>query len=178
MGHNKVGKVAISVYNISESKLPLVISENRNLFKLFFSDVGLLTSRYSNQVKMAILSKAGFINNGAFFENVVAQELLSKGYKEYYLNSKKQGELDFVIERDGVVVPLEIKSGKDYKRHSALNNVLENAEYGIKEAYIFSGGNIEVSGAKIYYPIYMIMFLDQMKLERTIYKLDLIGLQG
>lgn len=76
-----------------------------------------------------------------------------------------------MIERDGVVVPLEIKSGKDYKRHSALNNVLENAEYGIKEAYIFSGENIEVSGAKIYYPIYMIMFLDQMKLERTIYKL-------
>lgn len=68
MGHNKVGKVAISVYNISESKLPLVISENRNLFKLFFSDVGLLTSRYSNQVKMAILSKAGFINNGAFLK--------------------------------------------------------------------------------------------------------------
>ena len=169
--------VAIPVYNVSEPKLPLVISENRNLFKLFFSDVGLLTSRYSNQVKMAILSNAGFINNGALFENVVAQELLSKGYKEYYFNSKKQGELDFVIERDGVVVPLEIKSGKDYKRHSALNNVLENAEYGIKEAYIFFEGNIEVSGAKIYYPIYMIMFLDQMKLERTIYKLDLTGLQ-
>lgn len=48
--------VAIPVYNISEPKLPLVISENRNLFKLFFSDVGLLTSRYSNQVKMSILN--------------------------------------------------------------------------------------------------------------------------
>lgn len=92
--------VAIPVYNISEPKLPLVISENRNLFKLFFSDVGLLTSRYSNQVKMSILNKDKAINNGALFENVVAQELLAKGHKEYYFNSKKQGELDFVIELD------------------------------------------------------------------------------
>lgn len=81
--------VAIPVYNISEPKLPLVISENRNLFKLFFSDVGLLTSRYSDQVKMAILNKEKSINNGALFENVVSQELLSKGHKEYYFNSKK-----------------------------------------------------------------------------------------
>ena len=69
---------------------------------------------------MSILNKDKAINNGALFENVVAQELLAKGHKEYYFNSKKQGELDFVIELDGKVVPLEIKSGKDYKRHSAL----------------------------------------------------------
>ena len=126
--------VAIPVYNISEPKLPLVISENRNLFKLFFSDVGLLTSRYSDQVKMAILNKEKSINNGALFENVVSQELLSKGHKEYYFNSKKQGELDFVIELNGKVVPLEIKSGKDYKRHSALCNVLADENYGIEYA--------------------------------------------
>lgn len=129
--------VAIPVYNISEPKLPLVISENRNLFKLFFSDVGLLTSRYSDQVKMAILNKEKSINNGALFENVVSQELLSKGHKEYYFNSKKQGELDFVIELNGKVVPLEIKSGKDYKRHSALCNVLADENYGIEYAYVF-----------------------------------------
>ena len=82
--------VAIPVYNISEPKLPLIISENRNLFKLFFSDVGLLTSCYSNQVKLAILNKEKAINNGALFENVVAQELLAKRHKEYYFNSKQQ----------------------------------------------------------------------------------------
>ena len=96
----KILSIAIPVYNISEPKLPLVISENRNLFKLFFSDLGLLTSRYSNQVKMSILNKDKAINNGALFENVVGQELLAKGHKEYYFNSKKQGELDFVIELD------------------------------------------------------------------------------
>ena len=168
--------VAIPVYNISEPKLPLIISENRNLFKLFFSDVGLLTSCYSNQVKLAILNKEKAINNGALFENVAAQELLAKGHKEYYFNSKQQGELDFVIELDGKVVPLEIKSGKDYKRHSALNNVLKNENYKIKEAYILSEGNIEIEGKRVYMPIYMIMFLENTELTNTIYKIDLDGL--
>lgn len=168
--------VAIPVYNVREPKIPLVISENRNLFKLFFSDVGLLTSNYSNQVKIALLNKEKDINNGALFENVVAQELLCKGHKLYYFNSKKQGELDFVLELGGKVVPLEIKSGKDYKRHSALNNVLGTAEYEIDEAYIFSEGNVEVDGRKIYMPIYMIMFLDDVYMKDTIYKIDLSGL--
>lgn len=168
--------VAIPVYNVSEPKVPLIISENRNLFKLFFSDVGLLTSHYSNEVKIALLNKEKDINNGALFENVVAQELLSKGHKLYYFNSKKQGELDFVLELSGKVVPLEIKSGKDYKRHSALNNVLSNTEYGIEEAYVFSEGNVEVVEKRIYMPIYMIMFLEDRPLENTVYKLDLKGL--
>lgn len=168
--------VAIPVYNVSEPKLPLVISENRNLFKLFFSDVGLLTSNYSNQVKIALLNKEKDINNGALFENVVAQELLCKGHKLYYFNSKKQGELDFVLELSGKVVPLEIKSGKDYKRHSALTNVLNTTEYEIDEAYIFSEGNIEIDGKKIYMPIYMIMFLDDVQMDKTVYTLDLAGL--
>lgn len=168
--------VAIPVYNVSEPKLPLVISENRNLFKLFFSDVGLLTSNYSNQVKIALLNKEKDINNGALFENVVAQELLCKGHKLYYFNSKKQGELDFVLELSGKVVPLEIKSGKDYKRHSALTNVLNTTEYEIDEAYIFSEGNIEIDGKKIYIPIYMIMFLDDVQMDKTVYTLDLAGL--
>ena len=168
--------VAIPVYNVREPKVPLVISENRNLFKLFFSDVGLLTSNYSNQVKIALLNKEKDINNGALFENVVAQELLCKGHKLYYVNGKKQGELDFVLELAGKVVPLEIKSGKDYKRHSALNNVLRTAEYEIDEAYVFSEGNIEVNSKKVYMPIYMIMFLDDVYMKDTIYKLDLGGL--
>ena len=153
-----------------------MINENRNLFKLFFSDVGLLTSCYSNQVKISILNKDRSINNGALFENVVAQELLTKGHREYYFNSKKQVELDFVVELDGKAVPLEIKSGKDYKRHSALNNVLKNADYNISEAYIFSEGNIEVNDKRVYMPIYMIMFLDNTKLDNTIYRLDIAGL--
>ena len=81
--------VVIPVYNVSEPKLPLMISKNRNLFKLFMSDVGLLTNMYSDYVKMAILNHESSINNGALFENVVAQELNSKGFSVYYYNGKK-----------------------------------------------------------------------------------------
>lgn len=167
---------AIPVYNVDEPKLPLVTGEKRNLFKLFMSDVGLLTNSYSASVKMDILNHRKDINNGALFENAVAQELLLHGFKEYYFNNKKQGELDFVIELDGRVTPLEIKSGKDYKRHSALNNVLENENYAMEEAYIFSEGNVEVNGRLIYMPIYMIMFLKDTEAENLIYKIDLSGL--
>ena len=168
--------VVIPVYNVSEPKLPLMISKNRNLFKLFMSDVGLLTNMYSDYVKMAILNHESSINNGALFENVVAQELNSKGFSVYYYNGKKMGELDFVIELDGEILPLEIKSGKDYKRHSALNNVLSTENYNIKKALVFSQGNVEVKDKRIYLPIYMIMFLKNKKLNNSVYKIDLNGL--
>lgn len=167
---------ALPVYNVSEPKLPLKISENRSLFKLFLSDVGLLTSLYSTSVKIKILQKDASINNGALFENAVAQELVSRGFSVYYFNSKKQGEVDLLIELDGSVCPIEIKSGKDYKKHSALENILADENYEIRQAYIFSNSNVETAGKKIYLPIYMTMFLEEKALPNPIYKLDLRGL--
>lgn len=168
--------VAIPVYNLNEPKLPFILNENRSLFKLFFSDVGLLTSQYSLQTKMAILNKEQSINNGSLFENAVAQELLSKGFKLYYFNSKKQGELDFLIELNGKVLPIEVKSGKDYKKHSALNNVMDDLNYDIHEAYILNQNNIEIKDKLIYLPIYMLMFIENDEIKNPIYKLDLKGL--
>ncbi|MGX8833445.1 ATP-binding protein [Amedibacillus sp. YH-ame6] len=168
--------VALPVYNIQEPKLPLMLSENRSLFKLFYSDVGILTSQYADSVKMKILKKEQGINNGSLFENVVAQELTTHQIHPYYFNSKKQGELDFVIELDGKVVPIELKSGKDYKRHSALCNVLSTSEYQIDKAYILSNYNVKVEDRKIYMPIYMVLFLENSTLNTSIYKLDLTGI--
>lgn len=168
--------VAIPVYNLNEPKLPFILNENRSLFKLFFSDVGLLTSQYSLQTKMAILNKEQSINNGSLFENAVAQELLSKGFKLYYFNSKKQGELDFLIELNGEVLPIEVKSGKDYKKHSALNNVMNDLNYDIPEAYILNQNNIEIKDKLIYLPIYMLMFIENDEIKNPVYKLDLKGL--
>lgn len=167
---------ALPVYNVSEPKLPLRISENRSLFKLFFSDVGILTSLYSTEVKIKILQKDTAINNGALFENAVAQELVSKAFQVYYFNSKKQGEVDLLIEMNGAACPIEVKSGKDYKKHSALENILSDEGYDIPCAYILSNGNVEVIGKKVYLPIYMVMFMEQKMLENPIYKLDLRGL--
>ena len=168
--------VALPVYNVKEPKLPLKMNENRSLFKLFFSDVGLLTSQYSNDTKIKILTKEPGINNGALFENIVAQELVSKGLQVYYFSSKKQGEVDFVIERNGTVCPIEVKSGKDYKRHSALENILSDGNYKISEAIILSNANVEVIGKRVYLPVYMIMFFEDVPLQNSIYKLDLTGI--
>lgn len=103
-------------------------------------------------------------------------ELFSHQKAVYYYNSKKLGELDFVIEVDGEVLPIEIKSGKDYKKHSALNNVLGIDEYVIKEAFIFSNHNVEVDEKKVYLPVYMIMFVENIKLENSVYKINLQGI--
>lgn len=95
-------------------------------------------------------------NYGAIFENAVAQEFSAHGFDNlYYFNSKKQGEVDFVIEYKGEVLPIEVKLGKDYKRHSALDNLLTNENYDIKEAYILCNGNVERTGKRLYLPIYV-----------------------
>ena len=120
----------------------------------------MLTTLYGKTTKIQLLSKNQDINNGALYENAVAQELKSHGFKLYYYNSKKLGELDFVIEYKGKILPIEVKSGKSYQRHSALNNVMDISNYSIEEGFIFSNYNVKVKGKLIYYPIYMIMFLE------------------
>lgn len=153
--------VAIATYNVTEPVLPLSLNEKASLFKLFLSDVGLLTTMYGKATKLKIVNGAAGINKGGIFENVVAQELTAHGYASYYYVSKKFGELDFVLEHDGHALPVEVKSGKDYTRHSALDNVLNVEEYGISEALVFSSANISVDGKVVYYPVYMAMFLSE-----------------
>lgn len=153
--------VAIATYNVTEPVLPLSLNEKASLFKLFLSDVGLLTTMYGKATKLKIVNGEAGINKGGIFENVVAQELTAHGYASYYYVSKKFGELDFVLEHDGLVLPVEVKSGKDYTRHSALDNVLNVEEYGISEAFVFSSANISVDGKVVYYPVYMTMFLSE-----------------
>ena len=151
--------VALGVFNTTEPTVPLLLNEKSTLFKLYLSDVGLLTTIYGKACKLKIVSKEKDINKGAVYENVVAQELHAHGYPLYYYNSKKKGELDFVVEHVGQALPIEVKSGKDYEKHSALDNVMAVEEYGIREAYVFTNDNVKVDGRLTYYPIYMVMFL-------------------
>ncbi len=170
--------VALPVYSVAEPTIPLLLSRSTNLFKLFLSDVGLLASMYMNDIQIKILRREKDINFGAVYENAAAQELKAHGFTLYYFNSKKQGELDFVIERDGEVLPIEIKSGKDYTKHTALNNVLSNPHYKIPEAYVFYNGNVKKQDKITYYPIYMLTFICKKELpEEMIYKIDLTNLQ-
>lgn len=160
--------VALPSYNVSEPKVPLLLNEKSSLFKLFLSDVGMLTSLYGRATKMQLLSNDQNINYGAIYENVVAQELKAHGFKLYYFNSRKTGELDFVIEYNGEILPIEVKSGKDYNRHSALNNVMNISNYSVKEAFVLSNYNVSVVGKITYYPIYMLMFIrnDDIKMPK------------
>ena len=157
--------VALGVFNTTEPTIPLMLNEKSALFKLFISDVGLLTTIYGKSCKLKIVNKEGDINKGAVFENVVAQELHAHGYPLYYYNSKKLGEIDFIVEQNGKSLPIEVKSGKAYNKHSALNNLLDVKEYGIEEAFIFTNDNFKIDGKLNYLPIYMVMFLKDEPME-------------
>lgn len=165
--------VALPTYCADEPKSPLMLSKSRNLFKLFHCDVGLLASMYmDNNLQIKILNKDKDINFGAIYENAVAQELVSKGFDLYYYKNNKLGEIDFLIENKGEIIPFEVKSGKTYKRHNALDNLLVS-DYNISKAYILCNKNVEGNGKKIYLPIYMIMFFEKDKMQDMYYKFDL-----
>lgn len=157
--------VALPVYNVTEPRLPIEINKKSNLFKLFLSDIGLLSSLYGKTTQIAILNSDNSLNCGAIYENVVAQELSTHGFKGYYFNSHKQGELDFVIEYNDYVCPIEVKSGKDYTKHSALDNVIANKNYNVKKAFVLSNSNVSQNEKITYLPIYMIMFFDNDSVE-------------
>lgn len=168
--------VALPVYNITEPKAPLLFSRSRNLFKLFQSDVGLLSAQYADGIQQRIIDGYPNINFGAVYENVIAQELIAHGLTPYYYNNKKRGEVDFIIELDGDIIPIEVKSGKDYTSHRALTNLMSDKNSLLNKAIVFSNANIKVENKTIYAPIYMSMFLQKNNNSPTHYKVDLTGL--
>lgn len=169
--------VALPVYNAEEPQSPLLLARSRNLFKLFQSDIGLLAAQYAAGIQLRIIQGEADINYGAIYENAVAQELVAHGIPPYYYNNKKRGELDFMIELGGQVLPVEVKSGKAYTAHSALNNVLSCDAYRIPEAIVFNNDNLRTAGRIIYAPIYMVMFIQQDDSAPAYYKIDLSALK-
>ena len=170
--------VALPVFCVKEPVAPLLLNKSANLFKLFLADVGLLAAMYMDGIQLKVLNREKDINFGSVHENAAAQELKAHGYELYYFNSSKQGELDFVVEKEGAALPIEIKSGKDYTRHVALDNVMNNKDYAIPGAYVFQNDNVSVSGKIVYLPMYMLMFLHkEPDTTPQIYKLDLEALK-
>lgn len=155
--------VGLFVHNVDNPVYPLLASKERTLFKLFLCDVGLLTYKLYNGNQISILNGDSTLNYGAVFEAVVAQELKSHGFELFYNSDKKRGEIDFLIEKDNAVIPLEVKSGKDYKRHSALSQLMANNSFNYKEGFVLCNGNVKTEGKTIYLPIYMIDFIQSTK---------------
>ncbi len=172
--------VAIPTYNVEAPTMPLLLNKQRNLFKLFLNDVGLLAAMFGSDIQIRLLANDMNVNYGAAFENLVAQELYAHGFALdhdlYYYNSKKQGELDFVVEYRGEVLPIEVKSGKDYERHRALSNIMQNEEYAIPRAFVFCNDNVEVKGKLVYLPVYMLMCFSSESHDDLVYRFDATGL--
>lgn len=153
--------IALNVQAISNPVFPLIESAGKNLLKLYLNDVGLLTGiLYGNNIR-AVLDDEKSINLGSVYETVVASELIAHGYKLFYYDNRSKGEVDYLIDdyESLSVVPIEVKSGKDYTIHSALNNFTQNEDYHIKKAFVVSNERkIIQKGKIIYIPIYYIMF--------------------
>lgn len=153
--------ISLDVKAISQPSYPLVQNAGKNLLKLYLNDVGLLTNiLYRNNIK-PVMDDASSVNLGSVYETVVAQELKAHGFSLYYYDNKQNGEVDYLIDHydNLTVLPLEIKSGKDYKTHSALNKLLSIENYQIKQAYVLSNEReVSVKDGIIYIPIYYIMF--------------------
>ncbi len=160
--------VALAVQAISNPTFPLIESESKNLLKLYMSDVGLLTCILYGININAILKDERSVNLGAVYESIVAQELHAHGFTLHYYDNKQKGEVDYLIDdfQHLAVLPLEIKSGKDYTIHSALDKFLNTPEYHIHEAVVLSNEQKVFKERGItYLPIYYCMFFQKDKEE-------------
>ena len=156
--------VALPSYVVDEPVVPLTLSKKSNLFKLFMNDVGLLSATYMDVIQLRILNGETDINFGSVYENAVAQELSAHGFPLFYYASREHGEVDFVVERMGKVLPVEVKSGKHYQRHRALNRLMGVPDYAIPEAIVYDDSAHKVESPVYYAPVYMAMFLEHEQL--------------
>ena len=159
---------ALEVSAISNPKYPLAESAHKNLMKLYLNDVGLLTMLlYKNSIR-PVISDEDSVNLGSVYECVVAQELKAHGHKLFYYDNKQRGEVDFLIDdySSTTILPIEVKSGKDYTRHSAMNNLLKVRDYDIASGLVLSNSReIKTVGNVSYMPVYYVMFIDANAVE-------------
>ena len=157
--------IALGVQAVSNPVFPLIQSSGKNLIKLYLNDVGILSGiLYGNNIR-AILSDQRCINLGSVYESAVAGELLAHGFKLFYYDNRNKGEVDFLIgDYESLsAVPIEVKSGKDYTVHSALNAFVSNDDYHVERAFVVSNDRAVTQKGKItYIPIYYIMFFDNL----------------
>ena len=155
--------ISLSVHAISNPHFPLSESLQKNLLKLYLNDVGLLTGLlYRNNIR-PVLDDVCSINLGSVYESVVAQELRAHGHKLFYYDNRKQGEVDYLVDDHSSMAPhpIEVKSGKDYTIHSALNNLMKNPDYHILSSTVISNEReVHQDGNITYMPVYFVMFME------------------
>ena len=154
--------IALPVQAISNPVFPLIESSGKNLLKLYMNDVGILSGiLYGNNIR-AVLDDERSVNLGSVYESVVASELVAHGHRLFYYDNRSKGEVDYLIDDYDTlsVVPIEVKSGKDYTIHSALNTFVSNEDYHTKRAFVLSNERlVRQKGKIVYIPVYYVMFM-------------------
>ena len=161
--------IAIASNAISNPKYPLAESQQKNLLKLYMNDVGMLSSRLYQYNVRPVLNDIAGINLGSLYESAVAQELKAHYNKLFYYDNKQKGEVDFLVDDSSTmsVLPVEVKSGKDYMVHSALNNLMAVPDYHMASSIVFSNDReVRTKGNILYLPIYYVMFMENRMPER------------
>ncbi len=156
-------KIAHTVYHTAGNGLPLGAEMNPKKFKVFFIDIALHQALLGLETKSWLLEPhAAFVNKGAIVESFIAQEILSylpadHAQQLYYWHREvraSQAEVDFIIEKEGKVAPVEVKSGKS-GRLKSLKMFLDfhpNSSFGIQ----FSAQNYSVFENIRSYPLYAV----------------------
>ena len=143
--------------NVSTPTFPLAAYDNSDYFKAYMSDTGLLTALYGFDLKKSIITNTltGPMKGG-LYENFVALQLISKdSHLHYYKAQNGDVEIEFLIEREGQVIPVEVKAGNSSSK--SLNSVLKRED--IPFGYKLISGNTGSIEKKISLPLYMSMFL-------------------
>ncbi len=156
--------IAIDVHSISNPRYPLSESVHKNLLKLYLNDVGILTGRLYEHNITPVMKDERSINLGSVYESVVAQELKAHGHELFYYDNTKKGEVDYLVNNvaETTVLPIEVKSGKDYTSHKALDKFLDNEEYNIHAGIVLNNEREVYTKDKItYMPIYYIMCIEK-----------------
>ena len=169
--------VALPCYNVTEPQTPLKLNEKHSLFKLFMNDVGLLCAACMENVQYDLLNGDLNVNLGSILENIVAQQLKANGYDLYYFDTKKYGEVDFVVSGGIHTRLIEVKSGNDYKKHNALDRIRSVSEWTFRDSIVLCKGNLEAGKDIVYLPWYMMIFVcPDTPPQGLIYQVDLSAL--
>ena len=149
-------EIVNSCYNIREPYLPLMANAKDDQFKLYINDTGLLCCMYGFETKLAVLNDTLKGNaRGGIYENVISECLLKRGYTLYYFRPDSEHEIEFLIEKNGEVIPVEVKAGNNPT--PSLNNFIE--EFSPSLAYKLIGGRNGKVGVIITLPHYFVMFI-------------------
>jgi predicted AAA+ superfamily ATPase len=145
--------VIIKCNRVSEGKEPLANYEDFLSFKVYMSDVGLYCAKSNNSYLSVLGRTMGDTAKGSLTENYVAQQLHTNGFKFFYWESNNQAELDFVIQIENNIIPIEVKSWEAVRSQSLE---VFRKKYNIETSFRVSAKNYGFDNGIKSIPLYAV----------------------